>query len=278
MSRAVSPPLYLSEPDFCPNPMTQHAVERVTHVHHWNDSLFSFRTTRDPGLRFVSGQFLMIGLPVDGRPLMRAYSIASPAWEEHLEFFSIKVENGALTSRLQHLKIGDEILVSRKPTGTLVLHDLNPGRHLYLLGTGTGLAPFMSLIQDPEVLESYERIVLAHGVREIGDLAYAEFIERELPQHEFLGELVRQKLVYLPSVTRERFRTQGRLTDLIADGRLAGLADLPPLHPARDRVMICGSPAMLADTRRLLDERGFTASPRSGHPGDYVFERAFVDK
>ncbi len=255
-----------------------HATARVTHVHHWNDSLFSFRTTRDPGLRFVSGQFLMIGLLVDERPLMRAYSIASPAWEEHLEFFSIKVENGALTSRLQHLQVGDEILVSRKPTGTLVLHDLNPGRHLYLLGTGTGLAPFMSLIQDPDVLESFDRIVLAHGVRETSDLAYADFIERELPQHEFLGELVRKKLVYLPSVTRERFHTQGRLTDLIADGRLAEIAGLPPLHPARDRVMICGSPAMLADTRKLLDARGFSASPRSGHPGDYVFERAFVEK
>lgn len=258
--------------------MNQHAAERVTHVHHWNDSLFSFRTTRDPGLRFTSGQFLMIGLPIEGRPLMRAYSIASPAWAEYLEFFSIKVENGQLTSRLQHLQVGDEILVSRKPTGTLVLRDLRPGRHLYLLATGTGLAPFISLIQDPDVLEAYDRIVLAHGVREVGDLAYAQFIERELPQHEFLGELVREKLIYLPTVTRERFRTQGRITDLIADGRLTELPGLPPLHPARDRLMICGSPAMLADTRRLLDERGFVASPRSGHPGDYVFERAFVEK
>ena len=261
-----------------PNPMTQHATARVTHVHHWNDSLFSFRTTRDPGLRFVSGQFLMIGLPVDGRALMRAYSIASPAWAEHLEFFSIKVENGALTSRLQHLSVGDEILVSRKPTGTLVLHDLHPGRHLYLLGTGTGLAPFIGLVQDPDVLEAYDRIVLAHGVRETGDLAYSDFIRYALPQHEFLGTAVREKLVYLPSVTRERFHTQGRLTELIESGRLAGLAGLPPLHPARDRLMICGSPGMLADTRRLLDARGFTASPRSGHPGDYVFERAFVEK
>jgi len=258
--------------------MTQHATARVTHVHHWNDSLFSFRTTRDPGLRFVSGQFLMIGLPVDSRPLMRAYSIASPAWAEHLEFFSIKVPDGALTSRLQHLEVGDEILVSRKPTGTLVLHDLHPGRHLYLLATGTGLAPFIGLIQDPDVLDAFDRIVLAHGVREVGDLAYADLIERELPQHEFLGEAVRAKLAYVPTVTRERFRTQGRLTTLIAEGRLERLAGLPPLHPARDRVMICGSPQMLADTRRLLDERGFSASPRSGHPGDYVFERAFVEK
>lgn len=259
-------------------PMTPHAVERVTHVHHWNDSLFSFRTTRDPGLRFVSGQFVMIGLLVDGRPLMRAYSIASPAWAEHLEFFSIKVENGQLTSRLQHLEVGDEVLVSRKPTGTLVLHDLHPGRHLYLLGTGTGLAPFISLIQDPEVLDAYERIVVAHGVRETGDLAYAEFFGRELPEHEFLGDAIREKLIYQPSVTRERFHTQGRITDRIADGALARDAGLPPLHPARDRLMICGSPAMLADTRRLLDGLGFAASPRSGHPGDYVFERAFVEK
>lgn len=258
--------------------MSLHAIERVTHVHHWNDSLFSFRTTRDPGLRFESGHFLMIGLEVDGRPLMRAYSIASPHWEEHLEFFSIKVQDGQLTSRLQHLQVGDPVLVSRKPTGTLVLHDLHPGRHLYLLGTGTGLAPLMSIIQDPETYERYEKVIVAHGVRHISDLAYSAFIERDLPAHPFLGAQIRQKLLYHPTVTRDAFRNTGRLTAQIADGRLADASGLPPLHPARDRFMICGSPSMLAEIRALLDQRGFQVSPRTGHPGDYVFERAFVEK
>ncbi len=254
------------------------ASERVLSVRHWNDSLFSFRTTRDPGFRFESGHFVMLGLPVDGRPLLRAYSIASPHWEEHLEFFSIKVPNGPLTSRLQYLKEGDEVLVSRKPTGTLVLHDLKPGRHLYLLGTGTGLAPFLSIIQDPEVYERFEKVIVAHGVRQKSDLAYEQFISEELPNHEFLGELVRDKLIYHPTVTREAFRIQGRLTDQIADGSLATHCGLPPLNPADDRFMLCGSPGMLEDTRRLLDERGFHISPRIGEPGDYVIERAFVEK
>lgn len=254
------------------------ATERVTHVRHWNENLFSFRTTRDPGFRFENGHFVMLGLPVDGRPLLRAYSIASPNWEEHLEFLSIKVPNGPLTSRLQHLEVGDEVLVSRKPTGTLVLHDLKPGRHLYLLGTGTGLAPFMSIIQDPETYERFEKVVIAHGVRKVSDLAYTDFITRELPQHEFLGELVRDKLIYLPTVTREAFVTQGRLTDQIEDGRLASLVGLPPLNCDADRFMLCGSSEMLKDCRRLLDARGFHVSPRTGEPGDYVIERAFVEK
>jgi ferredoxin--NADP+ reductase len=258
--------------------MSTFATERVLSVHHWNDSLFSFRTTRDPGLRFENGQFVMIGLMVDGRPLVRAYSIASPNYEEHLEFFSIKVPNGPLTSRLQHLKEGDEVLVSRKPTGTLVIHDLKPGKHLYFLSTGTGLAPFMSLIQDIEVYERFEKVVLIHGVRNISDLAYIDFIEKELPNNEFFGEEVRNKLIYYPTVTRESFRNQGRLTDLIKSGKLFEDIGLPPLDPAVDRAMICGSPQMLADTSALLDERGFKVSPRIGEPGDYVIERAFVEK
>ena len=254
------------------------ATERVTHVHHWNESLFSFRTTRDPGFRFENGHFVMLGLPIDGRPLLRAYSIASPNWEEHLEFLSIKVPNGPLTSRLQNLAVGDEVLVSRKPTGTLVLHDLKPGRHLYLLGTGTGLAPFMSIIQDPETYERFEKIVVAHGVRKVSDLAYTQFITEELRQHEWLGEQVREKLIYHPTVTREEFRIRGRITDQIADGSLATLVGLPPLDPDSDRFMLCGSPGMLHDTRALLDARGFTVSPHIGEPGDYVIERAFVEK
>jgi ferredoxin--NADP+ reductase len=258
--------------------MSTFATERVLSVHHWNDTLFSFKTTRDPGLRFENGQFVMIGLQVDGRPLVRAYSIASPNYEEYLEFFSIKVPNGPLTSRLQHLKVNDEVLVSRKPTGTLVIHDLKPGKHLYYLSTGTGLAPFMSLIQDIEVYDRFEKVVLIHGVRHVNELAYADFIEKELPNNAFFGEEVRNKLIYYPTVTREPFRNQGRLTDLINSGKLFADIGLPPLDPAADRAMICGSPQMLTDTSALLDERGFKVSSRIGEPGDYVIERAFVEK
>jgi len=258
--------------------MSTFATERVLSVHHWNDNLFSFKTTRDPGLRFEDGQFVMIGLQVEGRPLVRAYSIASPNYEEHLEFFSIKVPNGPLTSRLQHLKVNDEILVSRKPTGTLVIHDLKPAKNLYLLATGTGLAAFMSVIQDVETYDRFEKIVLIHGVRYVNELAYADFIEKELPNNEFFGEQVREKLIYYPTVTREPFRNQGRLTDLINSGKLFDDIGLPPLDPANDRAMICGSPEMLTDTANLLDARGFKVSPRIGEPGDYVIERAFVQK
>lgn len=258
--------------------MSKYSSERVLSVHHWNDSLFSFKTTRDPGLRFENGQFVMIGLEVDGRPLTRAYSIASPNYEEHLEFFSIKVPNGPLTSRLQHLKVGDELLVSRKPTGTLVIHDLKPAKNLYLLSTGTGLAPFMSVIQDIEAYDRYEKIVLIHGVRYLSELAYADFIEKELPNNEFFGDIVSEKLIYYPTVTREPFRNQGRLTDLINSGKLFDDIGLLPLDSANDRAMICGSPHMLDDTAALLDSKGFIVSPRIGVPGDYVIEHAFVEK
>ena len=258
--------------------MSTLSTQRVLSVHHWNDSLFSFRTTRDNGLRFANGQFVMIGLEVEGRPLTRAYSIASPNYEEHLEFFSIKVPNGPLTSRLQHLQPGDPIVVSRKPTGTLVLHDLLPGKHLYLLSTGTGLAPFLSVIQDPEAYERFDKIVLIHGVRQVSELAYQEFIENELPQHEYLGETVREKLIYYPTVTREPFRNQGRLTDLVGSGKLFADIGLPAFDPAVDRAMICGSPFMLKDCCDMLDSRGFRISPHIGTPGDYVIERAFVER
>lgn len=258
--------------------MVAFATEHVIDVHHWNDSLFSFRTTRGPGLRFESGHFIMIGMEIEGRPLMRAYSIASAHYEEHLEFFSIKVQNGPLTSRLQHLKPGDPLLVSHKPTGTLVLNDLKPGKNLYLLGTGTGLAPFLSIIRDPEAYERFEKIVLVHGVRQINDLAYAEYLENELPLHEYLGELVRDKLIYYPTVTRERFRNEGRITSVIADDSMSRKIGLPPINPETDRVMLCGSPAMLEETCALLNSRGFEISPRTREMGDYVIERAFVEK
>jgi ferredoxin--NADP+ reductase len=258
--------------------MSSTGIERVLSVHHWNDTLFSFRTTRDAALRFRNGHFVMLGLPVEGKPLLRAYSVASANHEGFLEFLSIKVPNGPLTSRLQHLQPGDELIVGRKPVGSLVVDDLRPGRNLYLLSTGTGLAPFMSIIQDPETYERFEKVVLIHGVRLVSELAYAGFIALELPAHEFLGELVRDKLVYYPTVTREPFRHQGRLTEVIESGRLFTDAGLPPLDAALDRAMICGSPAMLADSCRMLDARGFCISPRQGELGDYVIERAFVEK
>ena len=268
-----------SETSAAGNPATRgFAVENVLEVRHWNDGLFSFKTTRDPGFRFRAGQFVMIGLEVEGKPLMRAYSIASPSWEEHLEFFSIKVPDGPLTSRLQHIQVGDRILMSRKPTGTLVLDDLNPGKRLYLLATGTGLAPFLSLVTEPETYERFEQVIVVHGVREVADLAYRELFERELFEHEYLGDMVRGKLLYYPTVTREAFRNTGRITDLIESGELTQRLGLPSLDPANDRLMLCGSPQMLADTARLLDERGFTVSPRTREPGDYVIERAFVER
>src|SRR5688572_5167962 len=253
-------------------------TERVLTVHHWNSTLFSFTTTRDPAFRFENGHFVMVGLPVEGKPLLRAYSIASANHDDYLEFFSIKVAQGALTSKLQHLKIGDEVLVSRKPTGTLTIHDLLPGKHLYLLATGTGLAPFLSLIKDPETYHRFEKVVLVHGVRQVDELAYRNVITEELPTNEYFGENVREKLVYYPTVTREQFRNQGRLTDLIRNGRLFEDTGMPRLDPAVDRVMVCGSPSMLKDTCALLDGLGFRISPQIGTPGDYVIERAFVER
>jgi ferredoxin--NADP+ reductase len=254
------------------------ATERVLDVRHWNDSLFSFRTTRDASLRFENGHFVMLGLPVDGKPLLRAYSIASANYEDHLEFFSIKVANGPLTSRLQHLKPGDDVIISRKPVGTLLLHDLLPGKRLYLLSTGTGLAPFLSIIRDPHTYERFEKVVLVHGVRQVNDLAYHDYLVNELPRHELLGEVIREKLVYYPTATREPFRYNGRLTGLIQSGKLFADVGLPPFTPDDDRAMLCGSPSMLADTRALLDARGFVVSPHIGTPGHYVFERAFVER
>ncbi len=251
--------------------------ERVEWVHHWNERLFSFRTTRDPGFRFRNGHFVMVGLEVEGRPLMRAYSIASANHEEYLEFFSIKVPDGALTSRLQNLATGDEVILSSKPVGTLVLDDLRDGERLYLFATGTGLAPYLSIIKDPETYERFERVILVHGVRHVSDLAYMDFIDAELPGNPYLGELVREQLLYYPTVTREPFLNQGRITTQLTDGTLARCLDLPVLDPARDRAMLCGSPAMLQDMRDLLDGLQFEASPQQGVPGDYVFERAFVD-
>ncbi|MBP5997858.1 MAG: ferredoxin--NADP reductase [Azonexus sp.] len=258
--------------------MSAYSNETVLSVHHWNDTLFSFRCTRGTSLRFTSGQFVMIGLEVNGRPLTRAYSIASASHEEHLEFFSIKVPNGPLTSRLQHLKVGDPVLISRKPTGTLVLRDLKPGKRLFMFATGTGLAPFMSLIHEPETYERFEKVILIHGVRWTNELAYHDYIEEDLRDHEYLGEMIREQLVYYPTVTREPFRNEGRQTDLILTGKLFDDLGIEPLDPATDRGMICGSPAMLKEISAMLDGFGFQISPRIGEMGDYVIERAFVEQ
>lgn len=258
--------------------MSAFNTQKVLSVTHWNDSLFSFTTTRDDSFRFENGQFVMIGLHLNDKPLLRAYSIASPNYAEHLEFFSIKVPNGPLTSRLQNIQVGDDILVGKKPTGTLLLADLKPGRHLYFLSTGTGLAPFIGLIQDPEVYEKFEKIILVHGVRKVDDLAYRDFITQALINNEFLGDEVKQKLIYYPTVTREPFEHEGRLTDLLASGKLLADIGFPPLNPEVDRAMLCGSPAMLDDTCALLDKAGLQVSPRIGIAGDYVIERAFVEK
>ena len=250
--------------------------QSVTSVHHWNESLFSFTTTRDKGLRFENGHFVMVGMEVEGRPLMRAYSIASANYDEELEFFSIKVPDGPLTSRLQNIKVGDELLISSKPTGTLVADHLLPGRHLYLVGTGTGLAPFMSIIRDPEVYDRFEKVILVHGVRRIVDLAYRDYITNELPQNEFFGDVVREKLVYYPTVTRDEFENQGRVTDILADGTLTQKIGVSPLSPEHDRFMLCGSPSMLKDMCKILDEAGLKES-RHGIQAEYVIERAFVE-
>jgi ferredoxin--NADP+ reductase len=250
--------------------------EEVTHVHHWTDRLFSFKTTRHPGFRFKSGYFTMIGLEQDGKPLMRAYSMASANYEDELEFFSIKVPDGPLTSKLQAIEVGDTLLVNSKATGTLVQDNLLPGRHLYLIATGTGLAPFLSIIRDPEIYERYDKIVLTHGCRYTEELAYRDLITEHLPRHEYLGDDVRKKLIYYPTVTREKFEHNGRLTDLLRIGKLPADVGLPPLDPAVDRFMICGSPSMLKEICSLLDSRGFAES-RHGEPAHYVIERAFVE-
>lgn len=257
--------------------MSAFTESQVLSVHHWTDRLFSFTTTRDPGLRFSNGHFTMIGLKVNNKPLLRAYSIASANYEDHLEFLSIKVEEGPLTSRLQHIQVGDTIIVGRKPTGTLVVDYLLPGRRLYLLSTGTGLAPFMSIIRDPEVYEKFEQIVLVHGVRIVDELAYHDMLLDHLPSHEFLGEMVSSQLLYYPTVTREDFRNTGRIPDLIDNGRLATDLGLPALDRTEDRVMICGSPAMLGDLKALLEKRGFVEGNTST-PGDFVVERAFAER
>ncbi len=251
--------------------------ERVLSVHHWTNKLFTFTTTRDQALRFSNGHFTMIGLKVDGKPLLRAYSIVSANYEDHLEFLSIKVPDGPLTSRLQHIEVGDNVIVGKKPTGTLVVDYLLPGKRLYLLSTGTGLAPFMSIIRDPETYEKFEQIVLVHGVRQADELAYHDLLTKHLPAHELIGDMVKSQLLYYPTVTREPYANMGRITELIENGKLFSDLGLPQLSATDDRVMICGSPGMLRDLKHLLEVRGF-AEGNTSRPGDFVIERAFAEQ
>ena len=255
--------------------MTSLSTQSVTDVHHWNDSLFSFKTTRDRSLRFENGHFVMLGMEVEGKPLLRAYSIASPNYDGELEFLSIKVADGALTSRLQNIQVGDEVFVSSKPTGTLVVDHLLAGRHLYLISTGTGIAPFISIIQDPSIYERFDKIIVTHGVRYVAELVYRKFICEQLPRNEFFGGDVKQRLIYYPTVTREKFKTRERLTELMISGKLFSDIGLNQPDPSQDRFMICGSPAMLKDTCHILNDWNFEES-RQGHKGHYVVERAFV--
>jgi ferredoxin/flavodoxin---NADP+ reductase len=257
--------------------MSAYTQEIVLSVRHWTDSLFSFTTTRSPSFRFSNGQFTMVGLETEGRPLVRAYSMASPNYEDTLEFFSIKVPDGPLTSRLQHIRDSDRILVSNKPTGTLVIDNLLLGRFLYLLSTGTGLAPFMSIVRDPETYERFEKVVLVHGCRQVAELAYGERITAELPRDELIGEYVREKLIYYPTVTREPFHNRGRITDLVTSAPLFREIGLPSLDAAQDRAMLCGSPQMLMEMRAVLEQRGFVEGSVS-EPGTFVVEKAFVER
>lgn len=265
--------------------MTAH----VTDVHHWNDTLFSFKTTREQSLTFENGQFVMIGLEVDGRPLLRAYSIASANYEEELEFFSIKVPDGALTSRLQHLQKGDEVFVSTRPAGTLVPGQLLPGKHLYLLSTGTGLAPFMSVIRDPDIYEQFDKVILVHGTRWISELAYQQEITENLPNNPYFGDVVKEKLLYYPTVTREKYEFNslnspdglvehnGRITDLLTSGKLTTDLNMPVINPEHDRFMLCGNNDMLQDLMHMLNEMGFSKA-NSRNQGHYVIEQAFIEK
>ncbi len=255
--------------------MAKLVKQRVTSVKHWNDTLFSFTTTRNGSFRFENGHFVMVGLEVDNKPLMRAYSIVSSNYEDHLEFFSIKVANGPLTSRLAKISVDDEIMLSEKPTGTLIQEHLSAGRNLYLISTGTGLAPFLSIIKNPQLYDRFDKIILTHGTRLVSELAYRDVITNELPNNEFFGEQVQKQLLYYPTVTREDFRNQGRVTDLLASGKLADDLGLAPIDPVYDRFMVCGSPAMLSDVCDILKAKGFSES-RNGYLGEYVIERAFV--
>ena len=251
-------------------------AQTVTSVTHWTDRLFSFRVTRPQSLRFRSGEFVMIGLMGEnGKPLLRAYSIASPAWDEELEFYSIKVPEGPLTSKLQHIKVGDEIILRPKPVGTLVHDALLPGKRLWLLSTGTGFAPFASLLREPETWEKYEQVIMMHTCREVAELAYGRALVESLAEDPLIGEMVGDKLLYYPTTTREEFARMGRVTDNLSSGKVFADLGLPQMNPEEDRAMVCGSLAFNVDVKAILESFGLHEGANSD-PKQFVVEKAFV--
>ncbi|MFO1235572.1 MAG: ferredoxin--NADP reductase [Alphaproteobacteria bacterium] len=251
-------------------------TETVLEVRHWTDRLFSFRITRPASFRFRSGEFVMIGLVIGGKPLLRAYSIASPAWDEALDFYSIKVEGRPLTSHLLKIQPGDTVLLGRKPTGTLVLDALTPGKRLYLFSTGTGIAPFASLIRDPDTYERYEEVILTHTCRQTAELAYGEHLVAATREDPLVGEMTaRQAAPLHQRPPRRTGRAWGAITSLMESGQLFADLGVPPLDPASDRAMICGSMAMINDTKALLEKAGLKEGSNA-QPAEFVIERAFV--
>ena len=251
-------------------------AQTVTHVKHWTDRLFSFRVTRPRSLRFRSGEFVMLGLPDDnGKPILRAYSIASPSWADELEFYSIKVPDGPLTSRLQHIKPGDQIILRPKPVGTLVHDALLPGKRIWFFATGTGIAPFASLVRDPETYEKYDQVILTHTCRNVADLEYGRQLVAGLKDDPLIGEFVGDKLTYYPTTTREESPKMGRITDLLKDGTVFRDLGIEGLDPEVDRAMICGSLAFNKDMQAILEEAGLREGANSD-PKEYVVEKAFV--
>lgn len=250
--------------------------ETVLSVKHWTDRLFSFRITRPPTFRFRSGEFVMIGLFIEGKPLLRAYSIASPAWDEELEFFSIKVPGGPLTSQLQQIEVGSKVLLGKKPTGTLVLDALKPGKRLYMYSTGTGIAPFISLMKDPETYERYEQVIITHTCRQTAELEYGKAQINAMPDDPLVGEEAVGKLFHYTTATQEDYIRQGRITQHINTGVLFEELDMPRLNPETDRVMICGSMEMIKDVATLVEEHGLEEGSNA-KPADYVIEKAFAE-
>jgi ferredoxin--NADP+ reductase len=249
-------------------------AETVTEVQHYSDSLFRFRVTRDPAFRFRSGEFVMIGLPNADRPVFRAYSIASPSWDEQIEFYSIKVPDGPLTRYLQRLRVGDTVLMRRKPTGTLVNDALLPGKRLWMFATGTGIAPFASIIRDPETYEKFDEMILCHTCRTSQELTFGRNLLNDLKNDPLVGELSPRLTLY-DTLTREDWPRVGRQTDLMASGKMFSDLGVPPIDPDTDRAMICGSMAMLNDTKAALESFGLEEGANS-RPATFVVEKAFV--
>lgn len=279
----MSESIPVTETQTIPKVPTLPDAQTVTSVKHWNERLFSFRVTRPQSLRFRSGEFVMIGLmndpdPKTGKqkPLLRAYSIASPSWDEELEFYSIKVPDGPLTSRLQHIEVGDEIILRPKPVGTLVLDALLPGKRLWMFATGTGIAPFASLMRDPETYEQYDEVILMHTCREVSELEYGRQLVESLPDDPLIGELVGGKLHYYPTTTQEKSAQMGRITDNLSSGKVFADLNLPPMDPDHDRGMVCGNLAFNKDIMAVLEGFGLEEGANSD-PKHYVVEKAFVD-